>query len=73
MELTTPDEPIDLVHYLRDEAPWEVERFESIARLVHDQQDWSSVRPGPRQPSYSSWLLDTFGQFRSRTGLDGAA
>jgi hypothetical protein len=73
MESTTPATPIDLVHYLRDEAPWEVERLESIARLVTDWPDWGSARPGPRQPSYSSWLLDTFGQFKTRTSMDGAA
>lgn len=65
-----PDEPVDLVRYLRDEAPWEVERFESLARVVSAFPESHVARC---RPSSSSWLLDAFGQFGGRRGLDGAA
>jgi hypothetical protein len=59
--------------YLREVAPWELERLESIDRLVSSWPDWGAERPGSRQPSYSSWLRTTYGIFRSAIAIDGAA
>ncbi len=53
-----------VVEYLRQEAPWELERLESLDTLVHTWLDWGAAGEGRRQASYSSWLRSTYAIFR---------
>ena len=56
----------DVVEFLRREAPIELERLESIARLVASEHDPVPSRPMPRDMSYVAWLRATFGIFQPR-------
>ncbi len=57
-------EAAQVVEYLRQEVPWELERLESLDLLVHSWLDWADAGEGSRQVSYSSWLRTTYGLFR---------
>ena len=56
----------DVVDFLRREAPIELERLESIARLVASDSDPVPGRPVPGESSYAAWLRTTFGIFEPR-------
>jgi hypothetical protein len=60
----------DVVDFLRREAPIELERLESIARLVASERDPDPGRPMPRDSSYVAWLRATFGIFQPRIGSE---
>ena len=57
---------VDVVDFLRREAPIELERLESIARLVASESDPVPGRPVPGDSSYAAWLRTTFGIFEPR-------
>ena len=56
----------DVVDFLRREVPNELERLESIARLVASERDPVPGRPKPRDSSYAAWLQATYGFFQPR-------
>ena len=64
MKLPETPEAARVVDYLRQEAPWELERLESLDTLVHTWLDWAAAGEGHRQASYSSWLRSMYGIFR---------
>lgn len=64
MKLPETSGAAGVVEYLREEAPWELERLESLDTLVHSWLDWAAAGEGRRQVSYSSWLRSTYGIFR---------
>jgi hypothetical protein len=73
MESPTRPESSSVIQYLRDEVPWEMERLESIDRLIRSRIDWGADHPNPRHANYSSWLRQTYGLFHPRSGLDSVA
>jgi hypothetical protein len=54
---------VEVIEYLHEVAPWELERLESIDRLVSSWSDWGAERPGSHPLTYSSWLRETYGFF----------
>jgi len=62
---------VEVVDFLRREAPIELERLESIARLVASERDPAPGRPVPRDSSYAAWLRTTFGIFEPRISDGG--
>jgi hypothetical protein len=56
----------DVVDFLRREAPMELERLESIARLVASESDPVPGRPMPFDSSYAAWLQAIHGTFQPR-------
>lgn len=64
--------PFGVIEYLQEEAPWELERLESLDQLVSSWPDWAAACSDPSQPSYSSWLRETYALFQSPAGLGGA-
>ena len=69
--MSAEDTRVDVVDFLRREAPIELERLESIARLVASERDPAPGRPVPRDSSYAAWLWTTFGIFEPRIGGRG--
>jgi hypothetical protein len=66
---------VEVVEYLHEVAPWELERLKSIDRLVSSWSDWGAERPGSHPPTYSSWLRDAyrcFGTTLEPMGTPGA-
>jgi|NGEPerStandDraft_6_1074524.scaffolds.fasta_scaffold30948_2 hypothetical protein len=63
----------DVINFLRREAPTELQRLESIARLVGSKPGHLQSRPQPRDSSYEAWLQATFGIFGTRKDIEGAA
>ena len=47
--------------YLEEEAPWELERLESVSQLVNSWPDWAYASSDSHRTSYSSLLRDTYG------------
>jgi hypothetical protein len=64
MERLGAPEPSTVVEYLLVEAPLELERLESLDRLVNSWVDWAAAGEQPRQVSYSSWLRSTYRMFQ---------
>jgi hypothetical protein len=66
MDRPTISEAARVVEYFRLEAPWELERLESLDALVHSWLDWAAAGSDGSLPaaSYSSWLRSTYGIFR---------
>lgn len=60
----------DVVAFFRREAPIELERLESIARLVASECDPVPGRPTPCDSSYAASLQATFGIFLPRNSGD---
>jgi hypothetical protein len=63
MTLSRPSAPRDLIEFLRREAPSELERMQSISRLVSSYHEEDATHPGPSQFSYSAWLEERFAIF----------
>jgi hypothetical protein len=57
-----------VIDYLHDDAPWELERLVSLDHVVNSWPDWAAAGSDPLEPSYSSWLRETFAMFQSRSG-----
>ena len=60
----------DVVDFLRREAPSELERLESIARLVASESDPVPGRPMPRDSSYDAWMQAIYGIFQPPIGSE---
>ena len=60
----------EIVDYLAREAPWELERFRSLDRVVSGGSDWADENTQPLLVSYSSWLQEMFSLFRNRTAFE---
>jgi hypothetical protein len=60
----------DVVDFLRREAPIELERLESIARLVASERDPDPGWLMPLDSSYVAWLPATFGIVPPRIGSE---
>jgi hypothetical protein len=60
----------EIVDYLAREAPWELERFRSLDRLVSGGLDWADGSTQALLVSYSSWLQEMFSLFRNRAAFE---
>lgn len=47
--------------FLQEEVPWELERLESVSRLVNSWPDWEYASSDSHRTSYSSLLRDSYG------------
>jgi hypothetical protein len=62
----------DVIDFLRREAPTELQRLQSIARLVRSRPGHFQSRPQPRNTSYEAWLEATFGIFGAQKDIETA-
>jgi hypothetical protein len=58
-----PATSAEVIEYLYEAAPWELERLGSIDRLVSSWSDWGAECPGSHPPTYSSWLREAYRNF----------
>ena len=61
MTVDAPSTKHAIVEFIRQEAPLEFARLQSIGRLASALPDCSGDRPDLSQDSYGSWVREAFG------------